>query len=717
MLGRLFGTSTTRETSTVPIPKPEEPRRVVSSCSGSLYRNPVESPTSQDCVYLSCELVLEETREPFDFELRIVPSDEDEPASSASADTTGLIFHVDPGAKFEADSQRITWLEAAGENRYTLDVEEATRAEEMRTALARALYEHRHSTPADAATDAELDAMFATPEVAKPSDLLRSAGELIRVSAELYHYDLELEEFSVMVPRVVVTINSAVSKAGDSDRAYLLIVFDAGSGKNILENEVSNAMSAQFYARTLSMVWVLSMTADAAASTSEGHFDPDTQICLSLKFANAEDFKQLQNQFAVSLYEVNNQATMESLKLKDDEKDYVVKSMQDEFEKMEIDGEDADDEEEEEHASRSLQEENAGRRVSLKPEDDGFTNSQLAISFNNDRTFVVRGDKLGVLSHEGSDGVEFKNTVRFKDPSRSGATFRPSQMLLHEKDTSMLLLDEADPTRVLKMDLERGQVVDTWDGELTAGTPMRQLQRTEKYSNLTHASEFIGLNQNQLLRMDPRTKEFIVQSKKYAAGTRARLEAVATTGAGHIAAASTNGDIRLFDAIGKNAKTHLPGLGDRIIGIDVTEDGNFVLATTEKYLLLIDTRVRGQEKGGFEKSMGKNKPQPIKLFIAPTDQAKHRMGDIKFTTAHFNTGYSLERSIVTSTGPFIVTWNFRQVKQGKKNAYQIKRYRDNVVADDFAYDNDGKIVVTLPNDVTLNSLTPRRRRTGASPAK
>jgi hypothetical protein len=151
--------------------------------------------------------------------------------------------------------------------------------------------------------------------------------------------------------------------------------------------------------------------------------------------------------------------------------------------------------------------------------------------------------------------------------------------------------------------------------------------------------------------------------------------------------------------------------------IDVTEDGNFVLATTEKYLLVIDTRVGGEAKGGFQKSMGKHKPQPIKLSIKPEDQAKNKMGVISFTTAHFNTGASLERSIVTSTGPFIVTWNFRSIKQGKKDSYQIKRYMDKVVADDFAYDNDGKIVVTLPHDVTLNRFTPRRPRRSSGGAR
>lgn len=154
----------------------------------------------------------------------------------------------------------------------------------------------------------------------------------------------------------------------------------------------------------------------------------------------------------------------------------------------------------------------------------------------------------------------------------------------------------------------------------------------------------------------------------------------------------------------KNAKTYLPGLGVKIKSIDVTEDGTFVLATTKDFLMLIDTRVHGEEKGGFLKSMGKNKPPPIRLSLRPEDVVSHRIRDVDFTPAHFNTGSSLESYILTSTGPFIIKWNLRQVKLGRKNAYQIKRYRDDVVADEFAYNNMSKIIVTLPNDVTQNVL-------------
>lgn len=73
---------------------------------------------------------------------------------------------------------------------------------------------------------------------------------------------------------------------------------------------------------------------------------------------------------------------------------------------------------------------------------------------------------------------------------------------------------------------------------------------------------------------------------------------------------------------------------------------------------------------------------------------------VSFTTARFNTGVNeAEKTIVTSTGPYVITWNFRRVKNGHYE-YQIKQYADNVVADNFKFGQDRSIIVALPHDVT-----------------
>lgn len=716
MLSRLLGTGSGARAMPSPVPPPPAPPEVRASASGSLFVAPTADPSAQDVVYLSCSASVREGDAPFASELCVVrdadeEGEEDEGGEAAFPDT--MVFALDAAARMGVDDVRFSWCDRSGQKRFALDVDDADEALALREAVCCALWEKLHGESSEGVGEEELAVVLGRREEVRPSDLLRASGELIRADTELYIYDTESDSFMLRMKEVVVTLNSATDEE-DGSHAFLFFVFDKGSGRAVAESVVDNDMGAQFHPQALSLVWVMPKFGEAeTGNLAEGEYDSETQVCMSVKFEDSESFQKLQNQYAVCLYQVNNQATMDGNKLKEEDRAYVMASANDDYEPMEVDSEaeEALAAEDEELSGRTLREDRPEARASMSGAgNDGQVNSQLAVAYNNDRTFVVRGDQLGVFSAAGNDGVEHRTTVNFVDPSRGGAAFRPSNILLQGKDTSMLVLDEADPTRVMRMDLERGEVVEQWGTGQTGGANFNALTLPEKYANLTHNQEFMGLSKNGLTRMDPRTSEFVVQSKKYAAGTRARLEAFATTGAGYIATASENGDIRMFDAVGKNAKTHLPGLGDRVFGIDVTEDGNFVLATTEKYLLLIDTRVKGQAKGGFEKSMGKKKPQPVKLTISPQDRAKHRMGEVSFTTAHFNTGASMERSIVTSTGPFIVTWNFRSVKQGKKDSYQVMRFMDNVVADQFAYGNDGKIVVTLPNDVTLNGYnTPAKR--------
>lgn len=52
----------------------------------------------------------------------------------------------------------------------------------------------------------------------------------------------------------------------------------------------------------------------------------------------------------------------------------------------------------------------------------------------------------------------------------------------------------------------------------------------------------------------------------------------------------------------------LPALGDPIIGVDVTADGRFVIATCKTYLLLIDTLIGdGRYKGNVSHKQKMNR--------------------------------------------------------------------------------------------------------------
>jgi hypothetical protein len=234
---------------------------------------------------------------------------------------------------------------------------------------------------------------------------------------------------------------------------------------------------------------------------------------------------------------------------------------------------------------------------------------------------------------------------------------------------------------------------------------------------------FLGLSDNALYRIDPRlagNKLVDDQLKQYA--TKNAFSAAATTEKGHIAVASEKGDIRLFDRLGINAKTLIPALGDPIIGMDVSADGRWVLATTRTYLLLIDALQKGGKndgKLGFEKSFAKDdKPQPRRLALTPAHVAQFQhetKAPISFTTARFNTGLdNTETTVITATGPFIVTWSLKKVLANRKDPYNIKRYAEEVKADNFKFGSDKNLIVALPNEVDMVARRALQRPTRES---
>ena len=166
---------------------------------------------------------------------------------------------------------------------------------------------------------------------------------------------------------------------------------------------------------------------------------------------------------------------------------------------------------------------------------------------------------------------------------------------------------------MINFDIETGKIVE----EFTAAKKGNITHITNKVKNGQASTEetFVAIGNNAIYTIDPRIgkKEKAAESKVYK--TNPDFSKVATTFNGGLAIGSMNGCIRLYKQVGQNAKTLLPGLGDPIRNIEMSNDGKFVLATTATYLLLIPTACRGKNEGksGFEVSLGNPKPTPIKL--------------------------------------------------------------------------------------------------------
>jgi hypothetical protein len=207
--------------------------------------------------------------------------------------------------------------------------------------------------------------------------------------------------------------------------------------------------------------------------------------------------------------------------------------------------------------------------------------------------------------------------------------------MLHDQDTKMVLMDPSAPNSLFSMDIERGKVVEEW--KVHDDINVDHIAPDNKFAQMTPEQTLVGVSHNSLFRIDPRMsgkKMVDSQFKQYV--SKNQFSGVATTASGKLAVASEKGDIRLFDAIGKNAKTALPPLGDPIIGIDVTADGRWIVATTKTYLLLIDTLIgEGRYAGqlGFDRSFPATaKPVPRRLQLR-SEHVAYMNHDINFSPA------------------------------------------------------------------------------------
>ncbi|KAF8424148.1 VID27 cytoplasmic protein-domain-containing protein [Tirmania nivea] len=514
--------------------------------------------------------------------------------------------------------------------------------------------------------------------------------ELAKENAELHLFDIASGTFVMQEPKVT----ASVLEVGDWE--YWLQV--DSKDKSWLGLPVAADLNPVFNFEFLSFIF--------------NHYTEDgVAYSWLLRFRDMETEERFQEGIMRALWEQLNQQKW--LKTKTDERDYILEAFND------ITMEDAEKEEEEEEEEKENEEESGDEApsehydtdeeeedVSTGPKD-GSQNSQLAVGYKHDRSFVVRGSKIGVFRHTPQNGLEFTTSIN-KVATPKGKLFEPKKVMLHGEDQSMILQNGNNPNTLYRMDLEYGKVVDEW--KVHDDIPVTTFAPENKFAQMTGEQTFLGLSNNALFRIDPRLSgNKLVESQLKQYVSKNDFSATATTEKGYIAVASNKGDIRLFDRLGINAKTHIPALGEAIIGLDVSADGKWILGTCKTYLLLIDAEQKeGKNVGklGFERSFGKDsKPRPRRLALNPSHVAQMQAeakAPLSFTPAKFNTGLDTqETSIITSTGPFMITWNLKKILRGNQNPYTIKRYNEEVKADNFRFGSDKSVIVALPNEVNM----------------
>eukprot|EP01027_Heterolobosea_sp_BB2_P019820 GEZU01027919.1.p1 GENE.GEZU01027919.1~~GEZU01027919.1.p1 ORF type:complete len:800 (-),score=232.88 GEZU01027919.1:129-2492(-) len=534
--------------------------------------------------------------------------------------------------------------------------------------------------------------------------------ELSSARCDLYLYDTKIGKFVIRE----VDVTASICQVNDP-KDYLYALFIEKDDERLMTQIINSSMQLQVYNTHHSIIWTM----------------PEPLHIWSLVFKDERELP-FKRQLNMSLYEACMQQPFSKVKAEDRDwilnatlMDPVQTDVQDDgytdvdmLDFVETESEEEEEEEEQEKQAKARK----GERNQPTP---STKNTLLADSYKHHRAFVVNGTNIGVFKHDTTDNdAIYVNTIK-NIATLNKKKFSPKQIMLHHQDDSLLLLNPDQDNedilgKVFKLDLNRGEVVEEWG---TGGlVPVNHIKPLTKYAQQKPESTFVALNANTIFAMDPR-----LNNDSKIVGNIADLESrskpgftcATTSEDGFLAVGSKKGELRLYSgtpgvprsgkktAAPKTAKTLLPGFGDPIRGVDVTANGQWIVATCKTYLMAIPTTIPDSETTGFQERMGKDKPLPRRLQLLPEDVKL--IGDVNFTPASFNMGVDGETWIVTSTGPYIITWNFRKVRQNHLQDYTIKKLREEVVDEQFvavsqsSHGSDAPIICALAHDVRLET--------------
>lgn len=318
---------------------------------------------------------------------------------------------------------------------------------------------------------------------------------------------------------------------------------------------------------------------------------------------------------------------------------------------------------------------------------DDSKNEHLVVG--DELAFVTRGSSVGVFGNT-EKGLQFRENL--SDIMKVSA----KKIIAHDNCKSLIFLDKNEADKLHKIDLERTDVVESWE----INKNINDYFSSQKNQD---APTLIGLSDYSVFRIDPRISKKVTESKDYK--TKNQFNCGMSTSQGHVAVASKNGDLRLYDKIDKRAKSLLPGFGDEVKFVDVTTNGRNIICTCKNYLLLYTV------DGNYKNQVGKDKPVPRKLSLKPEHLA-YIKEEINFTPAKFSTDKN-EDSIITSTSKYVIKWNLQDVINNKCFNYTINKCSDLVVADNFEFGANDNIIVAMPDDVkSLRGSSLRRPENG-----
>lgn len=535
------------------------------------------------------------------------------------------------------------------------------------------------------------------PAQASPEAGQRTGRRLISSPGTLY-----LEQQGVY--RSLCEVGSATIAIEEVDAAacdYVLHILDTGSGAYHLSQDLADGFTLEYKRATASLHWV-TLVEDSLQS-------------FAFRLGTAAEMRAFVNMYNMCVYASMTKQPVGGIDPEDEDYSYVASAMSAE---VAADVEGADVVSGGADGPKPTAYRNYGGVDASARDDDGDAvfafddreasrvgngggvNCCFADSICFNRAIVLKTDaknqcvvqafsynERGAFKTSGAEGFTLKGL------GASAPPIAAKELLLEGGERVGLLLNKNDPQRVLEVDFERGCIVQEYQPGLdfAVHSVVPQQKFADRDPNL-----YVCLGDSSAFtidrRLDPKKCAVVEDGKdltEYAQKLRStqRFSCHATSQEGHLAIGDLCGQIRLFTGppgarklVGKAghfpkaAKTLLKcAPNNPIRHIDITANGAYVLATCDKFLLVLCTlymEAGDKMANGFASRMGKNKPAPLRLSLDPRQTvALGGVDKVTFTKATFQQCENGEQWIVAACGPMLATWNFAAVREAIDNHY------------------------------------------------
>ena len=473
-----------------------ETNSIVQIPSGQLYyKNPTDFHNPQTLIFPDCAATIIRTTNPFNFQFVISKIIEE--GSEELEEENEKTFLVDSSLRFkksttDENQSCFVWMDVDDDSRictweYVLDMKytSQTTVDFFEETMYRCMFQRKYSKKGQEVSQNELNdfisslkSMYNAPlesiglvtPIKKSENSIQNSpstpntfkktylaslvnGEcLSKVQVELYLYDMRFDQFVRQLEHSTMSIVKLNAKY-----SYALVIMDE-KDQPFISQLIDSRMTPTFNREHRSFVWNW-----FDIPSGQGPFSWSVKFICSSDSEN--EFKRI---FSLSIYETLQQEEFKKVNMKDQEwltaaYDEDV-DMGDAFDLQENELDEEEEYEEEEKENTRIKNttlpdsDDEGDDFKKTVESDHEINSNLTVGYKYDRSYVLRGNKMGVFNH-GNDDLKFQTMIT-PIKTLNGKEFTPSKVMLHEQDSAMLLMNDNDDKTIYKMDLNRGSVVE-----------------------------------------------------------------------------------------------------------------------------------------------------------------------------------------------------------------------------------------------------------------